>query len=1039
MRPIGLAVLLSLAAAAEAAPPPLPEAAEGWRIERIAETPPSFLPASLAAVPDGPLFIGGRRTTGAVPHGVVLRFDDGASSTFAEGLNPVVGLERAGDTLYVLHPPLLSPLRDDDGDGRAEIGPPIVSGLAPTPGAGGVRRGMDGFLYLAVGAGGKLRAGGDGGPEIRTTTGGIARVRPDGSGLEVLSSGDAATSAPILSAGDDVFALSGSDDPRWGLRLIQHVPGGRYGHPREFVAAEFRTLPPVAKLEGRSAGQGASYDEGRLPDAFAGDLVSCEPDAQAVHRHEIRKAGGGFALERRTPLATRGGLAEFRPIAVAPAADGFHLLDEGSSGFGAGASGRLYRLVYEGPDPKAETPRPGGGPIAADVAALDHPARSVRLEAQDRLAKAGEAATPALVARLEAEGPISGRQHAIWALDAIGGDAARRAIRGRLLDTAAPVRLQAARSVGIRRDREAAEAATKLLADRDPAVRREAAAALGRLGDGSAGPALFDALGDADRFAAWSIRRAILDIGCDDPAAATAALLDPRRREAALLLADESWSTPLVDALVAALPKTPEPAVRGRILSCLAGQFRRYPDGVDPGSGPAAKKTEAWDPEGMAAVLRGLDAGLKDADASVRYQAVFGLQSVGLAAGPSLREALPRETDVDNQAALVEALGSLNDATSTRLLLPIVVDPKRPESVRSAALDSLNLLKGRDVVRARLTVLYEEDAPESLVAKALPALARDGFLPPNDLVGFLYHRSPLVRAAAVMSLNPSKPLPPDVKREVVAKLDDEDSDVRRAAYLAAGPLRLREAVPKLVARASEVQDGDRTAVLNALCAMPDPSALPLYVAALDDPDPSLRRGSVRALLAIRDQSAADVIRIAAEPGRSPRAALALERVLARLEPVRGWRALGPLPAHPAPFVNPDGSIDAGRDHPGVGGGSVRWAGAAESAEGIVDLGACRPEAPADGPPVADMSAAAYAEVASASARRAIVVVEADGPTELYVNGVPAAAPGWSAEEPSDHFAVDLIPGTNRLVVLGRPGASAWRFVVSVSAADATPR
>ena len=85
---------------------------------------------------------------------------------------------------------------------------------------------------------------------------------------------------------------------------------------------------------------------------------------------------------------------------------------------------------------------------------------------------------------------------------------------------------------------------------------------------------------------------------------------------------------------------------------------------------------------------------------------------------------------------LVEALGTMNDAASVRLLTSLVVDSRRAEAVRAAALDGLARFRGREIIRARLAVLYDPNAPESLVARALPPLARDGVLPPNDMVGF---------------------------------------------------------------------------------------------------------------------------------------------------------------------------------------------------------------------------------------------------------------------------------------------------------------
>ncbi|MDG3003701.1 HEAT repeat domain-containing protein [Paludisphaera mucosa] len=1036
---IGLTVFLSLAAMAPkaiASPPETPAAADGWTITLEARTPSKFAPTTATAGRAGEVYVGGYfDAASSKSRGAVLRIAAGRVSTFAEDLNPVNGLERIGDEVFVVHTPTLSAFHVPGGDGRAEGRRDLVNGLSVASEAGSadehgalaIRRGMDGFLYVAVGDKGIPGAVGKAGATIRMEGGGVVRVRPDGSELEIVSTGDARPTGLAIASNDDLFAFSAVDEPRWGQRLHQPIVGGRYGYPYEFVSAEFRALPPISKFEGRRSGQGAFFDAGP---AILGEFAACDPDAQTVFRNVMHKAGGGSSLVTRTPLVTRGGVPDFHPRSIAADQRGFWLVDAGSTGGGnEQATGRIYRLLDESSEPESVVVPPRDGTIETWVGELDQPSRSRRLDAQDHLEAAGPAAVAPLIARLNRPEPLSGRLHALWALDRTGTAPGGEAIRAALLDASPQLRLHAARSAGIRRDLASRDGLAKLLSDRDPAVRREAAIALGRLGDRAVVPALLASLGDGDRYAAWTIRRAILELGCDDLEALVSALIDPRRREAALLLADESWSTSIVEALVNALPRTPEPAVRGRMLACLAGQYRRYPDwsgawyGPKPLAGPRPKKTEPWEPAGMAAVLKGLEQGLGDADASVRYQAVFGLQAVGPPAGPLLREALAKEPDGDNQAALVEALGALNDAASTRLLLPIVVDSKRPEAVRSAALDALNRLRGRDVVRARLTILYEEDAPDTLVAKALPALARDGFLPPNDLAGFLHHASPLVRAAAVMSLNPSRPLPADVKNVVLARLDDEDSDVRRAAFLAAGPLKLREAVPRLVEKAGSTRDDDRTAILAALCSLPDPRALPLYVAALDDPDPSLRRGSLGALLAIRDRVEPDLRRLAAKGGRSPDAALALERVLARLEPVRNWRLLGPMPPQAFDWMAPDGSIDPSRSYPGPQGEAVRWTRGAESREGVVELAAT------PNPALAAVTVA-HAEFPSDTARRALLVVESDGPIQVALNGQVVLPVTSEGKEAPEQFAATLVKGVNHLTVSGNPGASGRRFVVS---------
>ena len=133
--------------------------------------------------------------------------------------------------------------------------------------------------------------------------------------------------------------------------------------------------------------------------------------------------------------------------------------------------------------------------------------------------------------------------------------------------------------------------------------------------------------------------------------------------KSALTLADESWSLPVVQALVEALKQTSEPAVRGRIVANLAGQYRKYPEwsgdwwGPDPLAGKFPKKTRDWTPEGMETVLQGLRLGFADRDATVRFQSIVALGEVGPAAAPILSAGLAAEPDPGNQAALVEALG----------------------------------------------------------------------------------------------------------------------------------------------------------------------------------------------------------------------------------------------------------------------------------------------------------------------------------------------------------------------------------------------
>ena len=111
-----------------AEPAPLPKTAAGWSIELIAQTPLIHAPTAVLETPEGTLFLAqdpmdlNGPPTQPIDYIVTLRWVNGQliRTRFAENLGPVMGLEWTGDTLLVAHAPLLTALRDTDGDGRAD-------------------------------------------------------------------------------------------------------------------------------------------------------------------------------------------------------------------------------------------------------------------------------------------------------------------------------------------------------------------------------------------------------------------------------------------------------------------------------------------------------------------------------------------------------------------------------------------------------------------------------------------------------------------------------------------------------------------------------------------------------------------------------------------------------------------------------------------------------------------------------------------------------------------------------------------------------
>ena len=174
----------------------------------------------------------------------------------------------------------------------------------------------------------------------------------------------------------------------------------------------------------------------------------------------------------------------------------------------------------------------------ARIGRTDQGARSSRAVGSHGIAadldRAGTAVVPPLIERLNRR-----RARDRQAARSVGTRRDRRhrsekSDRRRARRSSARVRLQAARSAGIRRDKPLSEQLVRLPPDRDPAVRREAAIALGRLGDAAAVPALYKALGDADVFAAWSVRQAIRRLNAWERTSWWSAILDERRLEPAL-------------------------------------------------------------------------------------------------------------------------------------------------------------------------------------------------------------------------------------------------------------------------------------------------------------------------------------------------------------------------------------------------------------------------------------------------------------------------------------------------------------------------
>lgn len=315
---------------------PLPKVGKGWKAELVVKAPEIEYPTAIVAAPDGTLYLGrdpmdmpGPPTK---PIDSVVTIKDGNVRPFATGLWAVMGLELIDDTLFVVHAPYLSAFKDTDGDGKADQRFDLMTGLGPKlPGfsgindhvASGLRLGIDGYLYIAVGDKGIPKGVGKDGTTISLKGGGVIRIKPDGTGLAIVSTGERNPLSVALTKHDDVFTYGNDDDSKkWLNSLTHHVQGAHFGYPYEFLTAPWRTLPITGGQLGGSGTQGFCYNEDALPTRYHGNLFFCDWGLGVVNRYVIEPKGATFKVTEKETFVEAGDVPDFRPFSLCPSWDG---------------------------------------------------------------------------------------------------------------------------------------------------------------------------------------------------------------------------------------------------------------------------------------------------------------------------------------------------------------------------------------------------------------------------------------------------------------------------------------------------------------------------------------------------------------------------------------------------------------------------------------------------------------------------------------------------------------------------------------------
>lgn len=1049
-----LPALLIALAAAPALSAGLPRVPDDFQVRLVANVPAVLYPCQVATAPDGSLFIAVDPMDQVGPyeadHGKIFVMKEGKDPVvFAEGFRAIFGMAWHDGALYVSHMPYLSVIRDTDGDGKADSRNDLFKDLGVVDNKGlndhivsGIQFGIDNRLYISTGDKGIPRATGPDGRTAQVVGGGTVRCKPDGTEIEVFSTGTRNHLEPNLDARDNLFTYDNTDDgDGWWTRVTHHVDGGYHGYPYDYHDQPDRFLDRMAEYGGGSPCGGVVYKEDAWPAKYRGRALWAEWGKRKVSAFAFEPAGASFQVKDVIEMAEPGDAGEFRPLDLALSHDGktLYVADWGMGGWGSKTEkvGRVYAITYKGPAIPTRRRGSDSDPIPAQIEQLDHPSFNERMRAQGALLKQGKAAlSPAVAALADPKADPVALRHLVWVVDGIAGGTpeATGPLTAALRSPVADVRAQAARALGERRVKVGASTVTGLLKDTDPTVRLQAIIALGRIGDPRSVPALVPILTDPDRYLAFSARQAIRRLGDWKGVAAGLDSADPRARAAVLATLELVYNGDAVDLLlkVATEPKRPD-AERARALAGLAAVHRKAEPwdgkwwGTRPTKGKPPLRTIAW--EATPAILKTIEASLADPSAPVRLAAVAAVRETDhRAALPALRGRFAADPDPAVRQAIAGAFGAMDDKEAMPLLVAALRDPRTPPGVRGSALSGVETIGGKEAVRTLIDILKAQDEAINLEGQArmIAALGRfkaaDAIPAIADRLGSPF---PTVRAAAAEALGRIGVLK-DVAPRLRASLADPSPEVRKAALGAVAALADREAIPTMIKAADD--EATRFEATLALAALPDVRSLQVYLRGLADKSPDVRKASSAAIAAVRKQAEPVLEQLAARRELPPSALPELRKIYNSVEPVLDWHVMGPFPIDDRPPVQQGKPVDFSLTAPGPDGTRLAWKPTrADPATGMVDLARVVGD-------LGDRSAFAAAEVDSPTARPARMAVGSDDTLNVWLNGkeVYKFTESRAFEPEAAKFDVDLKKGKNLLLIRCGNGGGPWAYSVALT-------
>lgn len=826
----------------------------------IFATPPSVnYPVFVSAAPDGTVYVSSDKNGSldrAPGRGRVLRArdldGDGRADEvklFVPNVDSPRGLVWDRDRLYLLHPPHLSAFIDRDGDGVADEEKVLVKNIAfgfkdrpADHSSNGIELGIDGWIYCAIGDFGFMEAEGTDGRKLQLRGGGVVRVRPDGTGLELYSRGTRNILEVLVSPLLDAFARDNTNDGGgWDIRFHHFAGLSEHGYPSLYKNFLGEFIEPLADYGGGSGCGGLFLDEPGFPEGFGHAIYTADWGREWIYRHQITPKGATFTIDQtqffRAPRVTDLDVDASSRLYVASW--------KGASFTYVGENvGFLVRLTPKGfvPEPLPDFAKAGPAEL---VRLLESPSHRRRLEAQRELVRRGlsEEATRNLMALAKGQSkPLASRVAAIFALkQGLQAEAIGRLVELTNDDSVREYAIRALCDRTAETEGVPAEPFLSGLVDTNPRVRREAAFAMARLGRTQYAEALTSLLDDVDPVVAHTATQALKRLSA---AEACFSVLDKTgassaQRVGALRVLQALHKPSVVDGLLARLGQETDSARRWGLLTALCrlfytdGQWKGDSWGTRPDTSGPYYQAEGWDQTSKIAV--GLTDALKRAK--------------GADASFLVSELTRHKVQLDGAVDLIVAL-AVKDPS---LLSPAAAQLSRSDRIPAEAIPFLVIAATADSTA---------DIPRS---QAVMALAKTGT--PEAVQAILSALSRLAQSKASESdrerrlardafLNsPRTELQSELLEKEAAKLNQDISAWADAALLAIS--NRQNASPEIRDGAKRALDAGwanpkrRAQILQAMMLGESRVSRDKILEAVNDPDPTVAAAARRTAQVLR--------------------------------------------------------------------------------------------------------------------------------------------------------------------------------------------